>query len=492
MKNRYEINAKVRRFFTVAASALAVAGMGACDDFLDVPPTSDVSIPSTLEEYKEMLYGLNQAWLPDPLLAVMGDDIYWSEFAYKTYPSGNDMREGYKWQDELYDVTELPASWEKFYALIYTLNKVVDEVPPLEGVAEGAKQELIAEARMYRAMNYFQLVSAYAKPYHMATADTPGIPVTRHNDVSETAWKRTPVHEVYQYILDDLDDATTYLPIHTSTQSRYRGNRIGAHGLKARVLFNMTRYEDAKKELITMFKLIEDNPNPALTYKLYDYVMLNDYFSSMVGIFWLIPSMDTEAIFSVTYMSDPGNGYSHSGSNSVYIAPWVVDLADPDDLRVALEMHETQDDGITPADPQEDGCIILRGVYSNMGITMPDAYLMLAECHARAGELTEALRWLNDLRKTRFAYDNEDTAVRESNNKDQIIKWILEERIVEFAGTGYRWFDMRRLWNDPIGSQMIHKTHKLGSQTFTLTEDRITLRIPGYVMQYHTDWEQNM
>lgn len=41
-----------------------------------------------------------------------------------------------------------------------------------------------AEARAYRALTYFNLVSVYAKPYALANENDPGIPVIQKNDVT--------------------------------------------------------------------------------------------------------------------------------------------------------------------------------------------------------------------------------------------------------------------------------------------------------------------
>ena len=38
---------------------------------------------------------------------------------------------------------------------------------------------------------------------------------------------------------------------------------------------------------------------------------------------------------------------------------------------------------------------------------------------------------------------------------------------------------------------MIEKIRVLDGQTYPLTKERLTIRIPEYVMQYHPDWEQN-
>lgn len=140
-------------------------------------------------------------------------------------------------------------------------------------------------------------------------------------------------------------------------------------------------------------------------------------------------------------------------------------------------------------DSSVPGLLLKRSYYSNCGVSMPDIYLMAAECCARAQDNTNALKYLNELRVNRIAKAN--FTPLSSTENTEILRWILEERMKEFIATGHRWFDMRRLWDDPVGGPMINKTRTLDGQTYTLRKERLTLQIPEYIMQYHPGWQQN-
>ena len=120
---------------------------------------------------------------------------------------------------------------------------------------------------------------------------------------------------------------------------------------------------------------------------------------------------------------------------------------------------------------------------------MPDVYLMAAECYARANDVVNALKYLNGLREKRI--DQKKYQARTSSDGGQVLRWVLEERMREFIATGHRWYDIRRLWDDPVGKTMIEKSRVLDGKTYPLTKERLTIRIPEYVMQYHPDWKQN-
>ncbi|RQO74403.1 hypothetical protein DBR43_03120 [Pedobacter sp. KBW06] len=121
---------------------------------------------------------------------------------------------------------------------------------------------------------------------------------------------------------------------------------------------------------------------------------------------------------------------------------------------------------------------------TQIGITMPDLYLMRAELKARTGDVSGAKIDLEKFRSKRMPATE---AIVNITNPTAMIKFIIEERIREFAVQGYRWFDMRRLSADPIFSGATYKHEALSETgaviaTFPLTSDRLTLRFPEKVM----------
>ncbi|MFR7809018.1 MAG: RagB/SusD family nutrient uptake outer membrane protein [Butyricimonas faecihominis] len=92
-----------------------------------------------------------------------------------------------------------------------------------------------------------------------------------------------------------------------------------------------------------------------------------------------------------------------------------------------------------------------RTVY-NLGVEMPDLYLMLVECQARSMDQAlqnEARINLEEFRRHRMS---QEAAVipADITSQEKLIRFVVEERLREYMMTGIRWFDMRRLWNDPL------------------------------------------
>ena len=472
--------------FICLVSVVVMFFSAGCDDFLDVAPSSSVSIPTFIEDYENMLYPFYLKYNANPILAVMGDDVYWSKSFYNSWSGNEQFRRAYLWSDEIYDQTMSNTHWNQQYGMIYTFNKIVDEVRNVPNEAMGNLLVIEAEARAYRALTYFNLVSVYAKPYALANESDPGIPVIQKNDVTETKRERTPVREVYNFIISDLDSAIKYLPPHPTKASRYQAAGLNVIGLKAKVLYHMNEYGRALTELENFFELLATTTSRFnYSYALFNYENATPSPYDPSGLPSVYnPVADVEDVMINEYMFDPTKGSLYTGSIAVLASNHLMSLFPADgDRRKELMLSKIG------TDADEPDRVIKEGHYSNTGISMPDIYLMIAECYARSNRTTEALKYLNELRENRLT---PATYTELSSSDSQVIlRWVLEERIKEFVATGHRWLDMRRLWNDPVGSALIEKTRTFDGKTYTLTENRLTVRIPEYVMEFNPGWEQN-
>ncbi|MDR1981901.1 MAG: RagB/SusD family nutrient uptake outer membrane protein [Tannerellaceae bacterium] len=470
-----------------------------CDDFLDIPPTTNVAIPSSAADYRKMLYPLGLHWSAEARIGVMGDDVYWSSAFYREQAEDETYRRSYLWKDEVFDLSIIPEGWSQQYKFIYTFNKIINEVRYISGEAMGNLIDIESEARLYRALIYFHLVNLYAKPYTQATDSDSGIPVILENNVTETNRSRTPVREVYAFILNDLDSAIRYLPDYPSGASRFLACRIGGYGMKARTLFLMGQYDEALDNILSLLDILTTKPAPFdFQYSLLDYntLALMDDSQPWMGMDWNadFPSSvfepNPESVFTSTlYIMDPTLGYVYGGMNAVFASDHVMKLFSSEgDLRKKYMLPDKNMFG-EPWDPAEPERFVKCEYYSNAGVSLPDIYLMAAECYARKNDVDNALVYLNELRKNRVSADVYSDL--SSNDDTQVLTWVLEERMREFLATGHRWYDMRRLWDDPVGGKMIEKNRIFDGQTYTLTKDRLTVRIPEYIMQYHADWVQH-
>jgi len=76
--------------------------------------------------------------------------------------------------------------------------------------------------------------------------------------------------------------------------------------------------------------------------------------------------------------------------------------------------------------------------------------------------------------------------------KDDYVRFAFEERMREQFGFGTSWFDMKRLWDDPLFQYLKPLyVHTAGSDTYTLTEDALYMAYPPTVMAWHPEYAKS-
>ena len=106
---------------------------------------------------------------------------------------------------------------------------------------------------------------------------------------------------------------------------------------------------------------------------------------------------------------------------------------------------------------------------------LAEAYLNRAEAYAESGQLDKALADLNALREKRFS---SDYALPGNQQKEQVITLVRNERRMELAFEGFRWFDLRR-WGCPrIEHLYTDINNPTSGQTYVLDEGSISYTLP--------------
>ena len=106
--------------------------------------------------------------------------------------------------------------------------------------------------------------------------------------------------------------------------------------------------------------------------------------------------------------------------------------------------------------------------------------MIKAECSARAGNVADAMTYLNTLLRKRYVTGTyvDKTAA----SADEALRIVLTERRKELLMHGQRWSDLRRLNKDPRFAKTITRVVK--GQTYTLQPNSLqyTLPIPDDVI----------
>ena len=142
--------------------------------------------------------GMRNLWGTENLftIACIGTD----EFITGNDGTGNNVNyysSGYTPADG-----KVTAVWNNCYTYINTCNGLVDFGTSLTGIDTAKRNEMIAEAKFLRANYYFVLVQFWGN-----------VTLNKHfQSVPSTAAQRDPRADVYDFIIQDLQDAITELP----------------------------------------------------------------------------------------------------------------------------------------------------------------------------------------------------------------------------------------------------------------------------------------
>jgi hypothetical protein len=465
---------------------LLFSAMSCKKSFLEITPKGSL-IAKTTNDYSgllsnnDLLTGNGNAQIP------MGDEVA----AVDPFFTGSALRTQrlFRWDDVIYDPNQDSQEMGGPMKCIYNYNKVINEVMGSTGGTDQQKKSVQAEAMAGRAWTYFFMINYYGKPYTTTAATDAGYPIVTEADVTATSFKRASVQEVYDFIIHDLVTAIPNLPVQTT--HRLRMSKAAAEAILGKVYVFMGKFDLALPLLNAAFA---DLAGATIPVRLYDY---NVTFAPG-GVFLPIGSLGPSAIFvgdqeENVYGKINGNSWAFT-NNEIVITPQTVALFSASDLRLKYYFSVPYPSGSA----YPSGMLRKTGSSApNIGVALPELYLLRAECKARLNDLAGAKADVETLRFKRMSAADAPVPSATASSQPALVKYILDERIREFAVTGFRWFDMRRLSVDPAFSSTVNTTHILYSSTgtvlssFTLRPERLVMRFPQKVMDQNPGMQNN-
>jgi len=322
------------------------------------------------------------------------------------------------------------------------------------------KDKLIAEAYFLRAYYNFELVKWFGP--------IPIKPNARFEVGDETSIPRSPVEEVYSYIEEDLLLSLESLPLDVLEKGRVSSG--AAKSLLGKVYLYQNKFEFAANVLD---EVIDSNvyglePN-------YGMIFENDGENGTGSVFE-VQYTDLEGAGFDCFQCSEGNiavGFNgirqyngplfDSGFSFNVLTQSLVDAFEIGDIRKEVAVLDIEDwaskTGATYGTGYEhtgyfNRKYIARKGDSNIGdqnLTNPNNYrairyadvlLMAAEAHARKSspDNLKSNSYLNMVRSRAFA----DNISQISLSGEALVDAIFNERRVEFAGEGHRFFDLVR------------------------------------------------
>lgn len=329
--------------------------------------------------------------------------------------------------------------WRSFYGYIFRLNAAIEGVTASSSVSVGVKNQLLGEAKFTRAFMYFYLVNLYG-----------AVPLLTTTDIKiNSSAKRTDVNDIYQFIIQDLEEAIANLneqylsgDVSSASSERVRPNKYAAMALLSRTYLYTKQWSLAEKESSAII-------NNSAFYRLENLsaVFLNN---SKEAIWQLQPVTVGQSTLDATVFSLASDPLLNipSGPNPinrpVYLSDQIFGNFEEADNRKTIWIDSVIVDGkVYPyafkykewinGGPRTESLTVLR---------LAEQYLIRAEARAMQGKLIGSNSAMEDIDMIRSRAGLPPSDLKTLN---EILDLIISERRSElFTEWGHRWLDLKR------------------------------------------------
>lgn len=364
--------------------------------------------------------------------------------------------------------TEVGNFYYRAYRAINQANFVIAKVPPLTDVSEELRSLYMGQAYFIRALAFFDLNRLFGGV--PGVFGTKGLPIMLNpsTQIDESSFPSRPtLTEAYQQVERDLVEALALLP-ETNGDNRSQAVKGTARALLSRYYLYMRDYEAS----LSYADLVIDDSK----------YVLNPSFADVFDT-----KLTTESVLELNYnasdLSNMRNWYFPSanggrGDLAAHLNFYDDATADPKDSRGLLFGRDNTSNLYYPTKYD------LAGNLDNMHvIRISEMYLNRAESKANLDDLDGALEDLNSVH-TRAGCDP-----LVITDQAALIAAILQERKLEFAQEGHRFFDLIRTGNALL--LLVGIDRKNGPPVSLTEDDRQLFPIPSYEINANTNMEQN-
>lgn len=457
-------------YFRALLLTIVVIGLldaGCRKAFLAKKPSTDLLIPNSLDVFQELLDNTQVMNITPALGEVSADNYYltyttWLQLDTKEYNA-------YVWAADLYNGQGLVSDWDIPYQQVFYANTVLQGLTGIQpdSASQTRWNMLKGWALFSRAYAFYNVAQLFAEPYYYDSTNATdlGIPIRLSPDINERT-TRAGIQTTYQQILGDLNAAEALLPTAIPVNNLNRPSKLAAQALLARVYLSVRNYNKALQYSDSVIQIHPD---------------LVDYNSLDTANPFPVASNMPEVLYQSNF-PPPGNGNTLQGliCGGCIVDTNLVASYDANDIRQhiyfsRIYFQQVATDSFT-----------LRGIYSGTifpfsGLASDEQYLIRAECYARIGDATDAMRDLNSLLAKRWRTGTFPSYHFASAS--QALDTILVERRKELPFRGIRWSDLRRLNQE---GRDITLTRNINGQHYELpaNSDRYTMPIPPDVVQF--------
>ncbi len=426
----------------IIVTLIATLSVTACQEkFIDLAPISSASTATFFKTQSDMITAINGAYATLQAGGQYGDYYILGEIpSDNSTPALSGSVTDQDEFDKFYIRTTNPvllARWNDGYRGIYRTNTVIDRIGAV-AMNEALKARITGEAKFLRALMYFNLVRVFG--------DVPLVLKEITDPAEGYDYERAPASAVYTQIVKDLSEAQQALPESYSGTDVGRATRGAAKALLGKVYLTNKQYAEAAAVL----KEVIDSG-------------IYDLLPTYAAVFNPANKNSKESIFAVQYKkglvpregSGFGNSFAPTNSANAVIQfggggnnqpTKDIELAyEPGDQRKGVSLAT----GYTNAQGNRveayyvkkflDAPVVNGDSDDNWPVLRyADVLLMYAEVLNETGQTTQALPFLNRVR-TRAGL-----APATVTSQADMRLAIEQERRVELAFEGHRWFDLVR------------------------------------------------
>lgn len=441
----------------LAALLLIMILAQSCNKYLDQEPDNRTSLTS-VEKVKQLLVS-----------AYPKSDYY--IFTESASDNAEDLGDGsidnrfsqhYAWQDNLDSNPGTTAAyWNGTYNGIAAANQALDAIEKLKMGKEALPYK--GEALVARAYAHFMLVTFFAKAYTINGAnDSPGIPyVTEPETNVIKKYDRGTVASTYEKIERDLMEGLALLSESAYTVPKFHFTPDAAHAFAARfylfkgewqnVIDHVNRLEGSNPLVGRLRPVNTTLKNMVLA----DYRMAytkselsaNLLLATQISSWGYYTSSAYTGSYNQRYAMGPklSRMFGTTGNYSGKVLANKVGGASP-----SFQMNKFQVRFIQTVQGINEGSPYI----TSMLLTVDEALANRAEAYAQLGQFNNAIKDITDFMSVRIDNYNPATDAPTiakakafynlTDDREAIIKLILQSKKAEFLQEGIRWLDILR------------------------------------------------
>ncbi len=474
-----------------------------CSDFLDKEPYEDPSA-EVLSDKESAIALVNGAYQP-----LQRPKLYNMRIWTLDIIAGNSEVGAGGGTDgiETVDIANFVTTTDNAAALdiwrgpnpgILYCNTVLESVPSMD-IDQALKNRCIGEAKFLRAHYYFILVQLFGNVPLTTTTPKPG------DNLKPTRTDKMTIYN--EVIIPDLKEAIELLP----PREEYSGSDIGraskgaAAGMLAKVYLTLGMYDESLK-MCNMVESLGYTLNPdysdcfggeAKNKNTSESLFEVQYYGLTKADFW---SDENQANWLSTYMGPRNSGWVGGAYGWNQPTQEFVNQYENGDLRkdktILYEGCPSFDSKTYKSNMSNTGYNVRKFLVplsisadyntnsaSIIVLRYADVLLMKAEALNELGQTSDAEEPLYQVRK-RAGLTNRDDV--EGLTQDQMREKIRQERRIELAFEGHRWFDMIRWDNGQYALDFLHSIGKINA-----SQKHLLFPIPQKEIDTNPNLKQN-